>query len=191
MAKLSLPFGGAMPVWRHRLAPLLMNGGVRLRGARHHQGRFSRYWRRVAMGGRGSRWTGGYPSASRRAETDGSELRSLPACPGGKCERGPSPHRENWPELAAARPRRAREFRFPKELRAGFPDPNHSRSGKGGPPAPIAAPEVSEPESGWAGSPTFQPLPLRGLRRGPRRASEVSGAKRRAVSGRGSNPIRS
>ncbi len=87
---------------------------------------------------------------------------SLPARPGGKCERGataPLSQEGNYEsELAGARRRRARKLRLPSQERlgVGFPDPNPSCSG--GLRAALAA-----------------------LRK--------RGAKRRAVSGRGSNPI--
>ena len=63
---------------------------------------------------------GAQPSAQK---TDGSELRSLPAFSGGKCERGAtaplSQEGNDQSELAAVRRRRAREFRLRREAPGG------------------------------------------------------------------------
>ena len=67
-------------------------------------------------------------------KTNGSELRSLPACSGESVKGGKLPlsqENNDQSELAAARRRRARKFRFPSQegLGVGSPDPNPSCSG--------------------------------------------------------------
>ena len=105
---------------------------------------------------------------------------------GGRCERGAiaplSQEGNDQSELATARRRRARKFRFPSQERpgVGFPDPNPSCSGV----SVRLAPHFGSPSYGAARSrvPRPQPLLLRGLR-ATLAALRKRGAERRAFRG--------